>query len=259
MKEIRRAKQLLTMVIFVAFGFGCSGPVDIETPRRVTPVDRNQAFIRPRITMIVFDENGAPNPYFSFAEPEKQRDLLIKKHEILVDTLVSPSRIWFRYIVEHIDKKKLSRNQRLTIYGMNFNFDSLPITGVPISFTNGKSKTSWVKFLLNRGRKDNFDTIIDPTLPPNSFEIDFILNKAQREVWARGYTKIYDKRFTVVFRDTTVIDSVKKIKYDTIWVGTERIIKEIEYWEKNEIKLRIEEITSYPDSLFVNFRFKMRY
>jgi hypothetical protein len=46
---------------------------------------------------------------------------------------------------------------------------------------------------------------------------------------------------------------------DTVWVNDKPIVKEVEYWEKKEIKLKIEETTAIPDSLILNFKFRMKY
>lgn len=256
-KEMKRF-TLIVVLLILPFIFGsCSAPSELEGPVKITPKDREKAFIRPEISYFSFGENGVEESYFYYdiANVKFER----RKSEIFVDTLTQPPRIWFRVMLSRKQNYIDGNVSRIRIREYSFNLDSFPILGIPTILKSFEYPKSWVKFVLQRGPKNSQDTLVDPCSFPNSLEINSSLNKAYREIWLTGYGKIFNYRFETIFRDTTVVDSVKKLRWDTVWVENKPIIKQVEYWEKKEIKLKIEETTTIPDSLILNFKFRMKY
>lgn len=254
-------KRKFILLVIITIGFTlqfCTQPSDLNDPVKVTPKDRMKARIYPQIYYISIGENGVETQdYNNFG---KERHFETNKVEISVDTLSQIPFIWFKVNLERKHASQDEQNiRRLSIKNININIDSFPVLGVPLKLNKREFPKSWLKLTLARGPKRNFDTIVDPSVEPNNFEIGFTLNKPYREIWANGYGKIYDTRFALVKRDTTVIDSVLKTKWDTVWVNGKPYIKKVEYWEIKEIKLQIEEITPFPDSLLLNFKFRLKY
>lgn len=254
-KMLKNKLTILFLVSFVLLFEHCSSPTELNTPIKVTPKEREKTFIRPQVSYFSFEENGVEQSFYSF----KHNQFEIKKSEIFVDTLTQPPRIWFRLIVEKEKNGMMDNNWRISIKSFNFNIDSFPVLGIPLNIQTKEYPNTWIKFLLHRGKKESYDTLVDPCKLPNSFEINFSLNKPYREIWATGYSKLYNTRFETILRDTTIVDSVKKYRWDTTWVDNQPILKKVEYWEKKEIKMKIEEITPFPDSLILNFKFRMKY
>jgi len=249
---------LIALLVALPLIFGsCSPPTELDGPVKITPKDREKAFIRPEISYFSFSENGVEESSFDY--DNKEKFFLTGKTQIYVDTLTQPPRIWFRVMLYRNRKHSDEKVRRISIREYNFNLDSFPVLGIPLSLRLNEYPRSWVKLMLRRGPKDSQDTLVDPCSFPNSLEINCSLNKPYREIWLTGYGKIFDSRFETIFRDTTVIDSVKKTRLDTVWVNDKPIVKEVEYWEKKEIKLKIEETTAIPDSLILNFKFRMKY
>ncbi len=256
--KLKVLKKKLTILILVSFVLSfqyCSPPTGLDTPIKITPKEREKTFIRPQVSFFSFEENGVEQNYYNF----NPNHFKIEKVEIFVDTLIQPPRIWFRLMTEKENKGKMGDHWRIFIKSFNFNIDSFPVLGIPLNIKTGEYLNTWIKFLLRRGAKESYDTLIDPCKLPNSFEINFSLNKPYREIWATGYSKLYNTRFETILRDTTIIDSVKKYRWDTTWIDNQPVIKKEEYWEKKEIKMKIEEITPFPDSLILNFKFRMKY
>ncbi len=239
-------KFILTFLC-VAFIYACSSPADLDTPTKNTPVDEDAAMIRPKISQISFEQNGVVT------------ELEIEKSGIVIDTFKRPSRIWLNLSAkdkewEERDYSKMFRIKSLIMY-----MDSMPITGSLISSYDTDYRKCWVKFLLNRGEKSKFDTLVDASTKPNYFEVNITHNSFYREFWVNSYAKIYDKRFSVAERDTIVKDSVLKERYDTVYIDNKMVIKKEKYWDIREIKLKLEEISNFPDSLIVNLKIKMKY
>ncbi len=235
----------------------CTQPSDLNEPTKVTPTDRIKARIYPQIYYISIAENGVENQQYSNIEKTYYETM---KTDISIDTLYQTPLIWFKVNLERKHFEYQERGfRRLTIKNINFNIDSFPILGIPLDLISKEFPKSWIKINLARGPKMYFDTIVDPTTYPNYFEIGFSLNKPFREIWAIGYGKIYNKRFALIKRDTIVVDSVLKSRYDTVWIDNKPYVKKVDYWERKEIKLQIEEITPFPDSLLLNFKFRLKY
>lgn len=234
----------------------CVQPSELDEPTKVSTNDRAKMRIYPNIYYVSLAENGVEDLEYSQLEEK----FSCNKIEIFVDTLYPTPLIWFKI---YLEKKKFEYNNRefsrLKIKSLNFNIDSFPILGIPLLLKKSNSPNSWVKVNLARGPKNTFDTIIDPSAEPNYFEIGFTYNKPYREIWANGYGKIYSQRFSLVQRDTIVVDSVLKTRFDTVWVDNKPQIKKVEYWEVKEIRLKIDEITKHPDSLILNFKFRLKY
>ncbi len=233
----------------------CSNPVDIETPRKKTPVDPKEALVIPRISQVVIEENG---------EEIRSNNLLgdevfsVEKSEIYVDTLSKPARMWLKLSIK-IKKKGRENLRRLHLKGILINLDSLPILNSPLMITNSRFTGSWAKVLLHRSEKEELDTTVDLTKTPNYYEISLSHNPLYREFWATNYFRIYDKYYARIVRDSVVRDSVLKYRYDTTFVDDKPVIKKVEYWEVKEIRIKVEELTGYPDSIFVNFKIRMKY
>lgn len=255
---MRTKLTLITLsLLFITLFQFCTQPSDLEEPTKATPTDRLKTRIYPQIYFLSISENGVENQQF----PNLEKSFFeTRKTEISVDTLYPTPLIWFKVNLEKAHFQYNERGfKRLTIKSINFNIDSFPIVGIPMQLKTQRFPKSWIKLNIARGPKYNFDTLVDPSIEPNFFEIGFTLNKPYREIWATGFGKIYSQRFSLVKRDTTVIDSVLKTRYDTIWIDNKPYIKKIDYWEVKEIKLQIEEITPFPDSLLLNFKFRLKY
>lgn len=225
--------------------FSCSSPADLDTPTKTTPVDKNQAMVRPKVSQITMEQNGAVTEFE------------VEKYKIVVDTFETPARIWLNLSAK---VKEKGRHQRFGVKSFVINVDSFPVGDLPFNFYNNTIyRNCWTKFLLNRGEQSKFDTLVDASSAPNYFELSFAHKPSYREFWANGYAKIYGKRFTVAERDTIVKDSVLKVRYDTVYVDNKMVIKKEEYWDVHEIKMKIEEITPFLDSLFINLKIRMKY
>lgn len=225
--------------------WSCSSPADLDTPTKTTPLDKNQAMVRPKVSQITMEQNGAVTEFE------------VEKYKIVADTFETPARIWFNLSAKVKGKE---HSQRFRIKSFVINVDSFPVGDPPFNFyDNVIYRNCWIKFLLNRGERSSFDTLVDASLKPNYFELSFTHKRPYREFWGNGYAKIYGKRFTITERDTIVKDSVLKVRYDTTYVDNKMVIKKEEYWDVHEIKMRIEETTPFPDSLFINLKIRMKY
>lgn len=259
MKSTMKTKFILvivTLVLMVLFQF-CTQPSELDEPTKVTPTDRLKTRIYPQIFYLSISENGVENQQFSNFEKNYYET---RKTEISVDTLYPTPLIWFKVNLEKTHFQYNERGfRRLTIKSINFNIDSFPVVGIPLQLNSQRFPKSWIKLNIARGPKSSFDTLVDPSNEPNFFEIGFTLNKPYREIWATGYGKIYSTRFALVKRDTIVTDSVLKTRYDTVWIDNRPYVKKVDYWEVKEIRMQIEEITPFPDSLLLNFKFRLKY
>ncbi|MCX7907910.1 MAG: hypothetical protein N2560_00100 [Ignavibacteria bacterium] len=253
-----KRKFILIVIVFITLSLQfCTQPSELDDPVVAKPTDRMKARIYPQIYYISIGENGVVNEQFTNVEKGAFEP---RKAEISVDTLSQTPLVWFKLNLErkHFEYQEKG-SRRLTIKSINFNIDSFPIVGFPLPFRTFESPKSWIKVNLARGPKKDFDTIVDPTIKPNYFEIGFNYNKRFREIWALGYGKIYNTRYALTKRDTTVIDSILKTRYDTIWIDNKPYVKKVDYWEVKVIKLQIEEITPFPDSLLLNFKIRLKY
>ncbi len=259
MKEIMKSKFIL--LVIVAFGLTlqfCTQPSELDDPVKVTPTDKMKARIYPQIFFISIGENGVETQDYS--NLGKERNFETNKVDISVDTLSQTPFIWFKLNLERKNEPNNDKEfHRVRIKNINFNIDSFPVLGIPLKLASNEFKKNWIKLTIARGPKKDFDTIIDPSIEPNHFEIGFTLNKPFREIWANGYGKIFTTRFALIKRDTIVVDSVLKTRWDTVWIDNKPYIKKVEYWEVEKIKLQIQEITPSPDSLLMNFKFRLKY
>jgi hypothetical protein len=258
MKKMISRKLTIIFTLLLALGLQfCSQPSELSDPVKVTPKDREKVRIRPEIYYISIGENGIETQDYVNI---KKEHFETTKIEISVDTLYPTPIIWFKV---NIEREGMNENpkefRRLSLRNINFNIDSFPVMGIPLQLKETDFPKSWVKVKLARGPKKDFDSIIDPSRSPNYFELGFTLNKPFREIWATGYGKIYNTRYSLTKRDTTVVDSVLKTKYDTVWIDGKPYVKKVEYWDVKEIKLQIEEITPFPDSLLLNFKLRLKY
>ncbi len=249
---------LLLVILGLTLQF-CTQPSELSDPVKVTPTDKIKARIYPQIYYFSIGENGVETS--DYTNINKEQHFEAKKTEISVDTLSQTPYIWFKLNLERKGVEQREKEfRRLFIKNFNFNIDSFPVIGVPLKLSSKEFPKSWIKLTLARGPKKGtgyYNRI--HLLIQTNFEIGFTLNKPYREIWATGYGKIFNTRFALIKRDTTVVDSVLKTRWDTVWVDNKPHIRRVDYWEKKEIKLQIEEITSFPDSLILNFKFRLKY
>ncbi|MGQ9819775.1 MAG: hypothetical protein ACUVQ1_07625 [Candidatus Kapaibacteriales bacterium] len=240
----------LKLAIFI-WVISCSSPSDLDVNKRIEPVDPSKVRVFPIIRDVIIEENG------NQTNISGGRNLEITKSEIVVDTIKNPPMIWMQIVLE---RKDYNEFRRLSFRSINLKLDSFLVTGLPYSFAEKAYKNKcWAKIKIQRGPKNDFDTLIDINRTPNYFEMSVVWNKNLHEILANGYGKIYDRRFTVSRRDTIVFDSVLKVYYDTIWLDNKPIIKKEEHWEVKEIHLVREEVTPYADSLILSFKIRMKY
>ncbi len=240
-----RVLKFILLFLLVIVMFSCSSPADLDTPTKTTPLDRSQVLVKPKVSQITMEQNGTVTEFE------------VEKYKIVVDTLETTARIWLNLSAK---VKEREHHRRFGIKSFVINVDSFPVGELPFNFYNNTTyRNCWIKFLLNRGERSKFDTLVDASSAPNYFELSFMHKRSYREFWGNGYAKIYGKRFTVAERDTIVKDSVLKVRYDTVYIDNKMVIKKEEYWDVREIKMKVEETTPFPDSLFINLKIRMKY
>ncbi len=222
--------KLLTIFFISFLLWSCSSPMDLDTPKDKRLVGNPPAKIYPKINSISLEENGI------------QRDFIAKDYFIAIDTSNEIPLIWLNLFLDSYDNRKST--ERISINSINIRVDSTQLSGQPFKMIPELSNTPcWAKFFINRGLNIQSDTTIYSGDGKNISELSFSYNKSKKEVWAYLYSKIYDKKIWKEQKDTVV--------YDTTWVGGVPNVK--------EIRLRIEEIRSKQDSLFLNTKIHLKY
>ncbi|MCX7736647.1 MAG: hypothetical protein N2319_08020 [Candidatus Kapabacteria bacterium] len=210
--------------------WSCSSPMDLDTPKEKRLVGNPPAKVFPKINTILLEENGIA------------REFVAKDYSIAVDTSKDIPLIWMNFLLDSYDNKKST--ERISINNINFRIDSTQLTGQPIKIVpNIINPTCWAKYTINRGLNIQSDTTINSGDSKNITELSFSYNKSRKEIWAYIYSKIYDHKVWKEQKDTVV--------YDTTWVGGVPNIK--------EIRLRLEEIRTKQDSLFLNTKLLLKY
>lgn len=231
--EDRNQMERLKLIILATISFmlwSCSSPMDLDTIKDKRLVGDSPAKIYPKINSILLEENGI------------QRDFIAKDYFIAIDTTYEIPLIWLNLALDSYDNKKSS--ERISINGINIRVDSAQLSGQPFKIIPELSNIPcWAKFFINRGLNIQSDTTINSGDEKNISELSFSYNKAKKEIWAYLYSKIYDQKIWREQKDTVV--------YDTTWVDGNPNIK--------EIRLRLEEIRSKQDSLFLNTKIHLKY
>ncbi len=222
-------KLIVISFIFILL-WSCSSPMDLDTPKERKLLGNQNSKIYPTINTILLEENGIAREFFA------------KNYSISVDTSKEIPLIWFNISLASNDNIKST--ERISINSIELRVDSTQISGQPMKIIPQPGyNVCWAKFSINRGLNIKSDTTINSGEDKNITELSFSYNKPKKEIWAYLYSKIYDYKVWKEQKDTVV--------YDTTWVGGVPNIK--------EIRLRLEEIRTKQDSLFLNTKIQLKY
>lgn len=222
--------KIVTSLLIIFFLWSCSSPMDLDTPKEKRLIGNTPSKIYPKINSILLEENGIAREFFA------------KEYFIAIDTTLDIPLIWLNLILDSYDNRKST--ERISINNIMIRVDSTQLWGQPLKIIPDLSNTAcWAKFTINRGLNIESDTTINSGDEKNITELSFSYNKAKKEIWAYLYTKIYDYKVCKEQKDT--------VFYDTTWVGGVPDIR--------EIRLRLEEIRTKQDSLFLNTKIHLKY
>lgn len=208
--------------MLAGFLFSCSSPMDVKTPRIVTPID--QIRLHPALTEVITEANDEP-VYF-----------LINVAKAELDTFANPPRIWMDFSFDAAYDTSAYAN-KIKIKNFKIKLDSTQFAESLNDITGSENYNSeWMKLTIQRDPEHSKDTTISCGPEQPSANISFIMNKEKHEILAFLYTKITDRRYWKEERDTIIDDG-----------------------QGNKILLPIITEKSAPDSISFRATFKLKY
>ncbi len=184
---------LPALVILMPVFLSCTKPIDVNTPRRKTPVDIIK--MSPVAIEVEIEENGTV------------KDFIVVDSDIKIDTASNPSVYWMNIVLRN---NSISRPNvtGLTVERIVINMDSLRANGQPVAITGLQSDGRWAQFKLIRSSESKYDTITYSGSIRNNSRLTFAFDPVQFKAWSSLYTKIYDQSITAYDTTVTIWDTL---------------------------------------------------
>lgn len=231
-------------VLILLFIWSCDTALDVDTTR--VKYAKSVPHVRPAVSEFSFEENGV------------SKSLTLTGMYIEIDTNRQIPMIWL-YMAIDSKPYTTSNAERICLGKLEFKLDSLPLNGAPIQLNSLLDTRTWAKFSILRGLNIKSDTSFYTGPDRNIFEISFNFDRQKSEIWSVFYSKVYDYKVWMEKYDTTLVDTVRVLYYDTVKVNEKYETRERWETEIKHVNLTLEKEKRSKDSLFLNGKFLLKF